>query len=225
MITHNQSYSVNTDGRSAISGTQTETGSSEVSVDQNFSSGYTDLAVAFDTDSLRSVILVANQNLTLQVGGTDEVQQLAITGSPTGGTFTITYSGQTTAAIAYNAAAIAVQSALEALSNIGVGDVACAGGPLPGTAVTITFKGALGRTNVSAITTTNSFTGGTTPNTAITTPTPGVAPDATIALLANSPLQWSKSQAYFANPFPADVTTLRISSATSNRFRAKFLIA
>jgi hypothetical protein len=35
--------------------------------------------------------------------GTNEIQQVAITGGPTGGTFTLTYSGQTTGAIAYNA--------------------------------------------------------------------------------------------------------------------------
>ncbi len=36
-----------------------------------------------------------------------------ITGAPTGGTFTLTFEGATTAAIAYNAAAAAVESALE----------------------------------------------------------------------------------------------------------------
>ena len=40
-----------------------------------------------------------------------------------GGTFTLTYNGQTTAAIAYNATAAQVQSALEALNNVAPGDV------------------------------------------------------------------------------------------------------
>jgi hypothetical protein len=53
----------------------------------------------------------------------NEVIDVTLTGSPTGGAFTLTYSGQTTSGIAYNAAASAVTSALEALSNIGVGDV------------------------------------------------------------------------------------------------------
>ncbi|MDX2863304.1 hypothetical protein PV338_45035, partial [Streptomyces scabiei] len=35
----------------------------------------------------------------------NEVQSVAITGDPTGGTYTLTYSGQTTAGIAYNATA------------------------------------------------------------------------------------------------------------------------
>ncbi len=64
-----------------------------------------------------------------------------ITISATGGTFTATYKGQTTSAIAYNAAALAVQTALEALSTIGTGNVTVtgsAGGPY-----TITLGNAL----------------------------------------------------------------------------------
>ena len=76
--------------------------------------------------------------------GVAEVQTLTVTGSPTGGTFTVKATGGPTepAAIAYNATASAVQSALEALSNIASGDVTCAGGPHPGTPVTVTFGGA-----------------------------------------------------------------------------------
>lgn len=97
-----------------------------------------------------------------------ETQTLTITGTPTGGTFTITYSGQTTAAIAYNAAAADVQAALEALSNIGTGNVACTGGDLPGTAVVIDFSGGdLAGTAPALATTTDSLTGGTTPASAI----------------------------------------------------------
>lgn len=67
---------------------------------------------------------------TIQDGsasGTNERQQVTLTGSPGGGTFTLTYNGQTTAAIAYNAVAGAVETALEALSNIGAGDVSVSG--------------------------------------------------------------------------------------------------
>src|SRR3981081_3618983 len=56
-------------------------------------------------------------------GRTNEQQTVTITGAPTGGTFTLTYSGQTTTALAYNAPAAAVQGALVALSNIGTGNV------------------------------------------------------------------------------------------------------
>lgn len=106
--------------------------------------------------------------------GTNEVQRITVTGTPTGGTFTISWSGQTTAAIAYNATAAAVQSALEALSNIGVGEVAVSGGPLPGAVVNVTFQNGLGGKDQVAMTTTDSFTGGSAPASAVTTPTAGV---------------------------------------------------
>lgn len=72
---------------------------------------------------------------------TNEKQRVTVTGSPTGGTFTLTYSGQTTAAIAYNASVATVQAALEALSNIAVGDIFVSGG-LINEKQTITVNGA-----------------------------------------------------------------------------------
>ena len=50
-----------------------------------------------------------------------------VTGEPTGGTFTLTVGGQTTTGIAHNAAASAVQSALEALSTVGAGNATVTG--------------------------------------------------------------------------------------------------
>lgn len=43
--------------------------------------------------------------------------------APTAGTFTLTYNGQTTSALAYNASAATIQAALEGLSTIGSGNV------------------------------------------------------------------------------------------------------
>jgi len=106
-------------------------------------------------------------------GQTNEVQTVTISGSPTGGTFTLTYGGQTTAALAYNAAAADVQAALEALSNVGAGNVSvsgAAGGPY-----TVTFKGVLGGTDVSQMTAADSLTGGTDPSVAVSTTTAGGA--------------------------------------------------
>lgn len=117
-------------------------------------------------------------NVMLAGAGTNEVQTATITGTPTGGTFTLTYAGQTTTAIAYNATAAAVQTALEALSNIDPADVVVTGGPGVTTPYTITFGGKLAGRDVTAITGTGTFTGGTTPAITITTPTPGVAPAA-----------------------------------------------
>ncbi|WP_228981256.1 hypothetical protein [Streptomyces sp. DH12] len=102
---------------------------------------------------------------------TNEVQTLTVTGGPTGGTFTITFSGQTTAAIAYNATAAAVQTALEALSNVAPGDITVtgnAGGPW-----TLTFGGQYLGEDVAQVTTTEAFTGGTSPDITIATTTAG----------------------------------------------------
>lgn len=105
--------------------------------------------------------------------GTSEVQTITVTGTPTGGTFTLTYDGETTATIAYNAAAAAVKTALEALPNIDLNAITAGGGALPSTPVTITFGGDLAGTNVPQMTASASFTGGTSPAVAVTTTTPG----------------------------------------------------
>lgn len=103
---------------------------------------------------------LANLRLALNQGaGTSEVQTLGL-GAATAGTFTLTFQGETTAPIAYNATAAAVQTALEALGGIAPGDVTVTGGPLPGT-VTITFGGAYGGMDVPALTGTGTgLTGG-----------------------------------------------------------------
>jgi hypothetical protein len=103
--------------------------------------------------------------------GSSEVNVVTITGGPSGGTFTITVNGQTTAGIAYNAIASVVQTALEALSNVAPGDVTVtgsAGGPY-----TLTWDGALANTDVTISSSGASLTGGTTPAATTTTTTPG----------------------------------------------------
>jgi hypothetical protein len=89
---------------------------------------------------------------------TDEVQTLTEGGSGLT-SFTVTYSGQTTASLAAAATAAQVQAALEALSNIGAGNVSVsgsAGGPY-----TVAFIGTLLDTNVAAMTTTPTGGSGT----------------------------------------------------------------
>lgn len=109
-----------------------------------------------------------------QAAGTAEVQTLTESGTITGGTFTITFNGQTTAAIASSATAAQVQSALEALSNIVPGDIAVTGGPVETTPLTLTFYGNLiGNVNQVTVDTTNLT--GTTPGITVATATGGVA--------------------------------------------------
>jgi hypothetical protein len=100
-----------------------------------------------------------------KIGGKNEKVTIAITGSPSGGTFTITYGGQTTGSIAYNATADVVETALEALSTIGNANVKVT---LSGSTYTIEGVNLLAKTDLGAFTTTNSFTGGSSPNTTIT---------------------------------------------------------
>jgi hypothetical protein len=75
----------------------------------------------------------------------DDVQTLT-QASATGGTFTLTFgfgAVYTTAPIPYNATAAQVQSALQALPNIGVGNLTCTGGALGSAAVVCTYGGNL----------------------------------------------------------------------------------
>jgi hypothetical protein len=103
----------------------------------------------------------------------DEQQTITITGTPTGGTFTLTYKGYTTGNIAYNAAASAVVSALVLLPTIGTGGVTATGGPGPGTPYVVTFASQNSGQAVPLMTATGSFTGGTTPAIAVTRTTAG----------------------------------------------------
>lgn len=70
-----------------------------------------------------------------------EIQTLSISGTPTGGFFTLSFLSVQTAHLAFGAAAADVQTALNDLPGIAsVGGVTCSGGPMPGTPVVITFN-------------------------------------------------------------------------------------
>lgn len=92
-------------------------------------------------------------------GTTNEVQTVYASGTVSGGTFTITYAGQTTSAIAFDATPATVQTALEALSNVLVGDVVVTG--TAGVLYKLAWGGSLAGTDVAAVTIGNgSITGG-----------------------------------------------------------------
>lgn len=95
----------------------------------------------------------ANINNTRQ--GTNEVQTLTQNGSVSSGTQTLTFDGKS-ATVPYNETAANVQTALEGLVNIGVGNVSVARSGSSGSYVyTVTFQNALGGTNVSQMTATS----------------------------------------------------------------------
>jgi uncharacterized phiE125 gp8 family phage protein len=105
--------------------------------------------------------------------GTNEIQQLA-GGDQDGGTFTLTFEGEETAALDWDATAAEVQTALEALSNVGAGNILCTGGPLPAAPILVEFAGDLGESDRDALTADITNLTGGTPAITVTTPSPGV---------------------------------------------------
>lgn len=136
--------------------------------------------------------------------GVNEVQTITLTGVPTGGTFTVTYSGQTTSAIAYNASAGTVQTALIALSNIGPSDVVVtgsAGGPY-----TVTFGGTLAATNLAEMTASGaSLTGGSSQ---------AIAVDAVTA--SSGPNHWDTAANWLPSGAPANGDDVRFEIGSVN---------
>lgn len=103
---------------------------------------------------------------------TEEVQTVTEGGSGLT-SFTLTFSGQTTAPLDDQATAAEVQAALEALSTIGAGNVTVTGNP--GGVYTVKFVGDLANTNVAQMTATP--TGGTGTVTVATSTAGGAALD------------------------------------------------
>lgn len=89
-------------------------------------------------------------------------EQQTVTVSATAGQFKLTFGGQTTGNIAFNASSATVQTALLGLSSIGAGNVTVSGGPgnaAGSSPYTVTFTNGLGGSDVSPLTVSN----GTTP--------------------------------------------------------------
>lgn len=119
----------------------------------------------FDDGFIPSGIVLGKVTATGKYGPynglTNEVQTINL-GAASAGTVTITFQGNTTSALAYNASAATVQAALEALPNVNPGDIVVTGGPWPATNYTLTFQGQYVGSDVSQITATPSgLTGGT----------------------------------------------------------------
>jgi PKD repeat protein/glucose/arabinose dehydrogenase len=92
---------------------------------------------------------------------TDEQQTVRVT-SATAGTFTLTFKGQTTAPLPFNATAAQVDAALEALSTVGANNVQTSGGPVQNANVNVFFRRALQQSDQEQITADGAgLTGGT----------------------------------------------------------------
>lgn len=101
------------------------------------------------------------------------VHVVTISGTPTGGTFSLFVSVdgkpfEETAPIAFNAAAAAVATAVENLPDVPAATPVGSGGALPGTPVTLTFSGALAGHDIVVQPGDNNLTGGTNPAVAVT---------------------------------------------------------
>lgn len=94
-------------------------GVGNVTVTGDFTSGFTiEFIGALANTNQPQVTLATNTLKSGGTGGQNEIQRITFSQTPTAGTFTITFDGQTTAAIPYNASAAQVKAALEALPNI-----------------------------------------------------------------------------------------------------------
>lgn len=136
---------------------------------------------------VRKISLAPNPNLTVAQGtilgqvtsaNVSDVQTIATTGGGTGGTITFGFGGPTGIqyfTVPYNATAAQFQAAMQALGNVGAGNVLCTGGALGSAGIVATFSGALAYGPqpllfVSA----NNITGGSSPSVTVTHTTTGV---------------------------------------------------
>src|SRR5208337_361789 len=122
---------------------------------------------------------------------TSAQQSIFISGSPTGGFFTLkTFSPlpvQTTGSIPWNASADVIQAALGAI--VGPTNVTVTGGPAPNTDLEITFQNIYGQQAIPALVATNSLTGGTNPGISVLTIDPGgtVLPNLNLTYIQSIP--------------------------------------
>jgi RHS repeat-associated protein len=94
------------------------------------------------------------------------LQAIQLSGSPTGGTFTLSFGGDTTVPIAFNAPAATVQADLAALTSIGSGNVVVSA--YPGGGWQVLFTGSLAGGYQSALSADGSgLTGGSSPGVSV----------------------------------------------------------
>lgn len=104
----------------------------------------------------------------------NEVQTVQITGSPSGGSFILSFNGFYTSALPYNITAAALATALQTLPSVTTNTPANVAVSQNAQTYTITFQNQLGSFDQpQLVLVANSLTGGVTPNVIISTTTPG----------------------------------------------------
>jgi len=119
--------------------------------------------------------------------GNNEIQELRVAGSPSGGTIGLSFEGvsapnvaKNALALPYTALAADVQTALETMSSIGTGNVSCTGISLL-TGVSVEFQGDLAKQDVALISVSSQLTGGTNPTATSRVIQDGTPPDYVLA--------------------------------------------
>jgi hypothetical protein len=162
------------------------------------------------------------------VAFTAEVQTVTITGTPTGGTFTLTWRGLSSGSQAYNVPTATLQTALRTAWNMATLTVTGSAGA----SYVITFPA--GRGNVPLATATSALTGGTTPTIGVveTTPGAGASPASAAIPAAFTDAGWCTQAGLVANVNESNTeikgfgstSTLRVIISESSRsFDLEFL--
>ena len=158
----------------------------------------------YSSPTMAITLSVTAEQLTPPVLALNEVQSITLNGSPTGGTFTLTFGANTTSAIAYDATAATVQTAIQALASIGSGNCSLsgpAGGPW-----LCEFVSAKAAANQSEMTGTgSSLTGGAAQSITVTTTT-----------ASSGPNHWDTADNWLPAGVPVDFDRVRFEFGSSD---------
>ncbi|KKL20913.1 hypothetical protein LCGC14_2450700, partial [marine sediment metagenome] len=158
-------------------------------------------------------------NTVIGVDNVNEVQDLTVTGTPSGGDTIISFGGSSSPAVLFDVTAAQMETHLEAMDSIPQGEATCSGGPWPGSVIQVTFSGSLAGIQ-ALMTNVDSFTGGSSPELTITENTPGV--DA-VAEVQTIRINDSVTGGTFALTHDGDETAPIVYNATAAAIQAALL--
>lgn len=148
---------------------------------------------------------ISVSTIIVSIPVSNEVQLISLTGNPDGGTFTLTYAAQTTAApISYNASAADVGNALEGLSTIDPGEIDVQG--FPGGPWTVYFLNGLGAQDVSTISGDGANLTATGTQTLVVTE----------KIVGTGPHHWDQIANWDTNSLPVDGSTVLFADGESD---------
>ncbi|OYN79983.1 phage major capsid protein [Mycolicibacterium sphagni] len=161
--------------------------------------------------------IASKADLSFYVGhgdGVSAVQKITVTAA--GGTFTVTYKGQTTSGLAFDAAASAVQTAIRGLSTVGSGNVTVtgsAGGPY-----TVTFAGALAHSQVDDLVVNGASLTGTGANVTVEVVKVGIEPDGITGIFNQAGTQQAEYDTSDLDSLLDAVAVAKASNVSPNRW-------